>query len=74
MASFCAIVSDPVDIPTVNKNIKDSDKNKFVIKDEAYMVTSHIFDPYNSSPPNSWNLRLQKRLKLFENKNTIKIQ
>ena len=67
-------VSNPVDIPTKEKNTKDSDKNLLFSTDEAYMVTSHIFDPYRSSPPSSWNLRLQERLKQFENKNKINLK
>lgn len=73
MASIATIVSNPVDIPSVNKNIKDSNKDFLFSTDEAYMVTSHIFDPYRSSPPSSWNIRLQERLKQFENKNVIKL-
>ncbi len=66
MASLLSSVSDPVEIPnTKNKNNND---NLLFSNDEAYMVTSHIFDPYRSSPPSSWNLRLKKRIELFENK------
>ena len=72
MASLSTIVSDPVDIPNVNQNIKNENED-FRLRDEAYMVTSHIFDPYRSSPPSSWNIRLQERLKQFENKNVIKL-
>ena len=74
MASLATIVSDPVDIPTVNKDIKDSNKDFLFSTDEAYMVTSHIFDPYRSSPPSLWNLRLQERLKQFENKNITNLK
>jgi len=66
--------SNPVDIPNINKNIKDLDKNILFSTDEAYKVTSHIFDPYRSSPPSLWNLRLQERLKQFDNKDKINLK
>ncbi len=67
MASLSMSVSDPVEIPTVNKKNISNDTILFST-DEAYMVTSNIFDPYRSSPPSSWNLRLKQRLKQFEDK------
>ena len=39
--------------------------------DEAYMVTSQIFDPRDSSPPNEWNIRLKNRLAKFNNSNNL---
>ena len=47
----------------LNRKINDN------IKDEAHKLTSHIFDPYRSSPPNNWNTRLKNRLALFTDKN-----
>ena len=67
MASLSMSVSDPVEIPTVNKK-KVSNDTLLFSTDEAYMVTSNIFDPYRSSPPSSWNLRLKQRLQQFEDK------
>lgn len=48
----------------IPKNISNENLYKFE-NDEAYMVTSQIFDPKDSSPPNEWNLRLRKRLAKF---------
>ena len=72
MASLLRI-SLPVEIPTNNDNLKYINKNKLFSSDEAYEVTSDIFDPYRSSPPSLWNFRLKERLKQFENKNKNKI-
>ena len=70
MPSLSMSVSDPVDIPTTKNNLKNN--HVLFSTDEAYMVTSNIFDPYRSSPPSSWNLRLKERLKQFENNNNEK--
>lgn len=48
--------------------INNSRENLFKLADdEAYMVTSQIFDPRDSSPPNEWNIRLKNRLAKFNN-------
>ena len=67
MPSLSMSVSDPVDIPTTKNNLKNN--HVLFSTDEAYMVTSNIFDPYRSSPPNNWNTRLKNRLALFTDKN-----
>jgi hypothetical protein len=53
--------SNNIPIPT---NISSENLFKYA-NDEAYMVTSNIFDPKDASPPNEWNLRLQYRLSKF---------
>ena len=53
--------SKSIPIPT---NISKENLYKLA-DDEAYMVTSQIFDPRDSSPPNEWNIRLKNRLARF---------
>ena len=49
----------PQNVPT-NKKEKINLNRKILNKnDEAYELTSHIFDPCRSSPPNNWNTRLK---------------
>lgn len=58
--------SNNIPIPT---NISSNNLFKYA-DDEAYMVTSNIFDPKDASPPNQWNLRLQYRLSKFSTINS----
>tara|TARA_R110002072_G_scaffold207255_1_gene364859 strand:+ start:603 stop:851 length:249 start_codon:yes stop_codon:yes gene_type:complete len=53
--------SNNIPIPT---NISSDNLFKYA-DNEAYMVTSNIFDPKDASPPNEWNLRLRYRLSKF---------
>ena len=65
MASLYKNINEKVEIPS-NNNEKVNNKQILFSTDEAYMVTSNIFDPYKTSSPSSWNFRLKERLKLFE--------
>ena len=71
MSSLTQAVSVPLEKKTLSKsipipiNISKENLNK-ITEDEAVMVTSHIFDPQDASPPSEWNIRLKARLAKFD--------
>lgn len=71
MSSLTQVLSVPLEKKTLSKsipipiNISKENLNK-ITEDEAVMVTSHIFDPQDASPPSEWNIRLKARLARFD--------
>lgn len=49
----------------------NSKKTNLNLDDEAYHVTSSIFNPNNFSPPDYWKIRLENRLAKLSCDSTI---
>lgn len=77
MSSLTQTITVPLEKKTLSKSIpipiNISKDNLYKLnEDEAVMVTSHIFDPQDASPPSEWNIRLKARLAKFDSFSDLK--
>ena len=69
MSSLTQVVTIPLEKESISKSIPiniSKDNLTKLYGDEDVMVTSHIFDPQDASPPSEWNIRLKARLAKFD--------
>jgi hypothetical protein len=63
MLSRTHIIHERTNIITIKKNLSTSTK-EFSPKGE-YSLKQHFFDPFKSSPPNDFLLKLQRRMSVY---------
>ena len=61
--SIISIKSKPIPI--------NRSKTNLYFENESYEVSTSIFNPHNSSPPDNWQIRLQNRLAQFTSDSVI---